>query len=554
MPRKVISIEIGVTNTKICEIDFKKKNPRVYNCVSFETPKNSYDDGYIIDKKTFAEVAKEVISTHKIKGNKVVFTISSTKIVNREVIIPFVKLSRIQDVIQANSSEYFPVDITDYILTYSILETIQEKDVKKLRLLVFAAPDNLIKNYYNIAELLGLEVMAIDYSGNSVYQVAKEQISHASMLIQLNEQSTLVNIIENGVLKLQRTVGFSSLSIIHTLMEFKDFNVDNEARAHQMLIKEKYILPMENLVVYEEAAASLNGMDDEIFIQKGKIHKLHTEILESMQYFIGNIQRILDYYYSKNKEKKIDAIYITGFGATFKGLDELLHIETGIPVKVIKYLPQVIFKKGYQNEGLKKCDYIACIGATLKPINFISKEHQLKYKKSTNMHILEIAGGALLVVCGILVGSAYFDYKSAKLDNESLKTELESIAVINEVYENHNKAKYVYEQVSGMDVLTKSPGIILGKLITELEKKLPRQTVIESFQFTKEGITLSMKCTSKEGVSKTLMQLKEITYLSNISTNGISQEEDENNLVTLHFIISASYNLTALTMEEEVNE
>lgn len=546
MSGKVISIEIGLTTTNICEVDFKKKNPRVYNCVSFDTPKNSYDDGYIRDKNTFSLIAKEHIAKSKIKGDKVVFTISSTKIVNREVIIPFVKVNRIQDVINANASEYFPVDITDYNLTYTILETLQEGENKKLRLLVFAAPDNLIKNYYNIAELLGLEVMAIDYSGNSVYQIIKTQINKGNhLIIQFNEQSTLLNIMENGVLKLQRTVGFSSLSIIHALMEADYLNISDEANGLKQLIQEKLISPDE-VQALEEAAVALSYTDDRELLQHKKNYALKKEIMNSLQYLTGNIQRVLDYYYSKNKDKKIASIYMTGFGSRYNGLDELLQVETGLEVETIRHLHTVNFRKNLENINQNQSDYIACIGATVDPINFVSKEYQLKEKKSNSIHIIRMAIGAVLVISVTLVGTSILDYKNASLDNERLEAEIASLSEINEIYDTHNYAKVLFEQVTEMDLMTRSAGTALGKLILALEEKIPRQSIIESFQISENGITLSMKCNTKEGAAKTLMQLKEIPYLSNITTTGINQTTDENGLSTTRFIVTGSYNLLAI--------
>lgn len=550
MSGKVISIEIGLTNTKICEVDYKKKNPRVYNCITFDTPKNSFDDGYIRDKNTFSVIAKEYIAKSKIKGDKVVFSISSTKIVNREVIIPFVKINRIQDVINANASEYFPVDITDYILTYSILETIQDGENKKLRILVFAAPDNLIKNYYNIAELLGLEVAAIDYSGNSVYQITKTQISKGNnLVIQFNEQSTLLNIMEDGILKLQRTVGFSSLSIIHSLMEADYLDISDEANGFRQLIQEKFIISGENLAM-EEAAASMSFADDTEFLKYKKNYELKKEIMNSLQYLTGNIQRVLDYYYSKNKDKRITNISITGFGSKYKGLDELLQLETGLDVETIRDLQAVNFRKNISLKDQIQSDYVACIGAAIAPINFVSKEYQLKEKKSNSIHIIRMAIGAALVISVTLVGTSLLDYKNASIDNQRLNAEIASLSEINQVYETHNNAKVLFEQVNTMDLMTKSAGTILGNLILELEDKLPRQSIIESFQITESGITLSMKCNTKEGAAKTLMQLKEIPYLSNIGTTGINQETDENGLFTTRFIVTGSYNLLAI-MEDE---
>ena len=52
---KVLSIEVGNSLTKIVEMDYKSKNPKVYKCINIPTPDEVFDDGYISDSK---EVSK----------------------------------------------------------------------------------------------------------------------------------------------------------------------------------------------------------------------------------------------------------------------------------------------------------------------------------------------------------------------------------------------------------------------------------------------------------------------------------------------------------------
>ena len=133
MANKVLSIEVGHSLTKICEVDFKVKNPRVYSSFTIRTPKGVYEDGYIKRTDEFATVLDEELVKQGIKTKQVVFSISSTKIANREVYIPFVKENKIFNLLVANSRDYFPVDISDYQLAYNILDTVTTEDNKQYK-------------------------------------------------------------------------------------------------------------------------------------------------------------------------------------------------------------------------------------------------------------------------------------------------------------------------------------------------------------------------------------------------------------------------------------
>ena len=130
MFKKVISIEFGLLKTRICEVDYKRKSPHIYHCISFDTPEGSYYDGYIRDMDALATIIKDNIKEAGIRSKKLIFSLMSTKIANREAIIPLVKKELIQDVIMANVEEYFPMNISEHAITYSILERLNIEDEK----------------------------------------------------------------------------------------------------------------------------------------------------------------------------------------------------------------------------------------------------------------------------------------------------------------------------------------------------------------------------------------------------------------------------------------
>ena len=163
MAGRVISIEIGYSLTRVCEMDYKAKSPKIYNSFTIPTMEGIVNDGALVLKPQYIEDLRKAIIDHKIKAKQVVFSVSSAKIASREVTIPFVKENRIADVVKANAADYFPVDLSQYQLAYSILETIgTEKGNQQYKLLVLAAPSAMLDGYYELASALKLEVLGIE--------------------------------------------------------------------------------------------------------------------------------------------------------------------------------------------------------------------------------------------------------------------------------------------------------------------------------------------------------------------------------------------------------
>lgn len=144
MAKKVISIEIGSRRIKLCEMDYKVAKPKVYKAVMLDTPQGSIEDGYIVDHQSLGNIIRRALAENAIKTKDVIFSINSTKIANREVVIPFVKDTLIQGIVESGAQDYFPVNVDEYTFTYKILEKIKNGEEKGIKLLLLAAPDQIV--------------------------------------------------------------------------------------------------------------------------------------------------------------------------------------------------------------------------------------------------------------------------------------------------------------------------------------------------------------------------------------------------------------------------
>jgi type IV pilus assembly protein PilN len=549
MSSKVISIEIGLHTTRICEVSYRKSHPHVYQCISYQTPENTFDDGYIRDKNKFVETAREKIREAKIKSNRVVFTVTSNKIASREVTIPLVKESRIQDVINANASEYFPIDISEYTISYSVLEKIVTKEEKKIRLLVLAAPNNLIKNYYNIADMLGLEVAAIDYMGNSNLQIIKKQVSDGTNLIlHVNEQTTLISILEKNVLKLQRTISYGTEDIVDTLLNSGISAFKDEQELYRLLAETNLTKTQSRSLKQKENASPIS--DHGVVFDKQNDSNITEMIEDALKYLVNNILRVLDYYITQN-QKGIDSIYLIGNGAEIKGIAQLIQQETQMEVKRLEELKSVIFNKKLNISKEVQTEYIFCIGASIHPIYFVPNEDKLKRKKHLFIHNMNVIFIGSCVISVILIGSSYLSYHTAQQENKLLVEKMNDIIGIEEIYHTNELTKETFEKLQELEDLTSNPNENFNQLLGELESKLPKTAIVEALNLTSTDITLSMKADSKETAAKVLQQLKTIPYLKEVTTNGITETANEDKITTVKFIINAKHEIQALQEEEK---
>jgi type IV pilus assembly protein PilM len=117
MANRVLSIEIGSVITRVAEMEHKTKNPRIYQVFTFATPPNMLVDGNVTVTDIFVSQLRSNLSDRRITTKQAIFIINSNRVANRTIQIPFVKENRVADLLKANASDYFPVDLSQYELS-----------------------------------------------------------------------------------------------------------------------------------------------------------------------------------------------------------------------------------------------------------------------------------------------------------------------------------------------------------------------------------------------------------------------------------------------------
>ncbi|SHJ61688.1 type IV pilus assembly protein PilM [Anaerocolumna jejuensis DSM 15929] len=541
MAKRVLSIDIGVIHTRVCEIDYGKKTPHLYKCITFPTPENAIEDGYIRDKQALAAVLRKELEAAAMKLTDVVFTISSGRIANREVIIPLVKERLIQPVVEAGAQEYFPVDLSEYIISYSILERINTKETRRFKLLLLAAPNNLIKNYYSFAEVMHFTILAIDYTGNSSFQLLKRQADESiRCIIQINEQSTLLHVIDHGTLLLQRTIPYGTNTVIEAVLESKSAGQEKEEESIEELYKNK----PDNLQAdsFLEAAVTVEGLagqNPDSPFENGEV------ITDALQYLISNVIRVLDYYNSKFPEKRIEKIHITGQGSKLKGISPLFQRETGYEVQILDRFLAVIFHKGMNREDIDQRAYMSAIGAVLKPIGFVSKDMKEKEAKKSNLGILLLTVIASLLISVVLITVSAISLQSSKAEKRELEAQIKTLTPVEGVFTEYSSALKDYKSIADLYSLTVSKNEQLNKLIAELEEKLPSSAVVSAMAVTETGLSMNITTNNKISAAKLYLQLSHIDGLCDISIASIAESEDDNGIKMVTFAVNCQYSSEA---------
>lgn len=524
--KKVLSIEIGASSTRIVEVDFRKAKPHVYSCISFDTPDGAIEDGFIRNREILSVSMKEALNNAGIRNSSVVFSITSTKIANREVVIPDVADNKIQGLVNANAKDYFPIDVDQYVITHTILERTKGESGKNLRLLVLAAPTTLIESYYDFAKMMNFDIVAIDYSGNSCFNVIKNQVANSgtSMVVQLNEQTTLINIIRGGILILQRTVPYGTNTIVEAALNTGEFGITDRREAIEKLTTENIINAKLESGGIDETALSYMENNDDSYAHQLRELKAKEDITDTFSYIINNVIRVIDYYTAKFPDQKIDRVYLAGVGAKIKGIGTLFKNEIFLEVDTFDNIYGVEFLRQVMIENADKSSYIAAIGAAFAPVDFIPKEHLVIAKQKTQAKTAVLVLLASIVVSAILCGFSIITYGIAKTSKNSKQKDADNKAYIEKVYEEYNTMKADADNIQSMYVGTLNKNYFLINLLNEFEAKMPGDISMSQLTVDEDKVIMSLAVNgnSKDRAAYALLQYESMDCVGYTSTNGFA--------------------------------
>lgn len=547
MAKKVISIETGIQWTKVALVDYRKKNPPVHEAFAFRTPEHAVEDGYIRDKDSLARALKEELVRRQIVEKDVVFTLSSSKVVTREVMIPYVKDNKIKGIIDAQSRDYFPMDISGYTISYSKMDVVEDDGKKQLKLLLVAIPDNLLGNYVSFAQLAGLKVETFDYIGNGCIQLMCDSFVDNAMIIQLEEQATVISILENKKLAFQRVTPYGYGATISTVVDHPILGIDDEERAFDFLL--------EHNVIFNKPSMPDNGDPAQQAIDQAQADEAYEDLAESLRYHLRIANTALDYYQNQVKKEFVGNVYLVGDGSRFAGIHKLFAQELPLPLQKIDFAKVIDLRnqngvndqkkagkkkhQDYTNPVMEESSnprqpraatpvgFLSVIGAAVHPLDAKPKEMQAADSKKNDLHTAYVLlAGSLLLSLLLILGSSVRQL-IAHSEHRHLTDQLESLAYVQQTYDESSRVQQEEQVYVTIDDATRTKNEYLLPLIEQLEAELPSAIKVTSMQTDDNLITLNMTADRKITVGQMLLNFQNVTLLTDPSIPSMSEQKDE---------------------------
>lgn len=542
MNNRVLSIEIGNSFTKICEIDYKVKKPKVYKVLTVETPEGVVVDGMLQPTQEYADHLVNALGTNGIRTRKVIFTISSTRVASREVQIPNVKASKIEALVKTNANDYFPVDLTQYEIGHYLAGGLTEDG--KLRVMALAVPKALLNSYYQLAQMCGWEVECFDYSSNSLYQILRdEKTETVTMMIKIDENSTIVTVLSAGKVLLQRTVAYGVQDAIETMIASGAYAVNDPMSAVERFQKKTCLNRVlhQGDKLWEENAGRWEDED----AGNVEVTAARQKITSSLEPLIVGVSRVIDFYDSRNSNTPIERTYVTGLGGSFSGMSKLF---TNCLERKVHTLSDMDDKIGMSKaiRSTRPAAYISCLGAVLAPVGLIDKSQQkgkgMTVVSGTNYTFVSVAVLVLGVILSIAMAvTSLTRYFGTVAENVALQARVEELQPAQTVYNEYLSTAAQYDKYKYLYEYTENPNENLVEFINELEQILPDSFYTDSFSSDQTGISMTVNVEGKAAAARTILNIRNMESIEDVQISNITDNQDEMGGSWVMFSMTGTY-------------
>ncbi len=542
MNNRVLSIEISNSFTKICEIDYKVKKPKVYKVLTVETPEGVVVDGMLQPTQEYADHLVNALGTNGIHTKRVIFTISSTRVASREVQIPNVKANKIEALVKTNANDYFPVDLTQYEIGHYLAGGLTEEG--KLRVMALAVPKALLDSYYQLAQMCGWEVECFDYSSNSLYQILRDEKSEkVTMMIKIDENNTIVTVLSAGKVLLQRTVAYGVQDAIETMIASGAYAVNDPMSAVERFQKKTCLNRVlhQGDKLWEENAGRWEDED----AGNVEVTAARQKITATLEPLIVGVNRVIDFYDSRNGDTPIERTYVTGLGGSFSGMSKLF---TNCLERKVHTLSDMEDKIGMSKaiRSTRPAAYISCLGAVLAPVGLIDKSQQkakgMTVVSGTNYTFVSVAVLVLGVILSIAMAvTSLTRYFGTVAENVALQARVEELQPAQTVYNEYLSTAAQYDKYKYLYEYTENPNENLVEFINELEQILPSSFWTNSFSSDLEGISMSVTVEGKAAAARTILNIRNMESIEDVQISNITDTQNELGESAVTFSITGTY-------------
>jgi type IV pilus assembly protein PilM len=330
-----LGVDIGTSSIKLVELENFKGQAKLKTYGYADVPVNILRGSAEKNNQAVADYINLIAHKSKMETRQVVAALPTFSVFNFIITLPPMPKKDLQAAIKWEAKKFIPVPIEEMILDHKILgkkkksataatpvagvdlvknqSSVKKDDDKNYRILLTAAPKNLVARYIDIFKKAKLNLLSLETEALAMSRSLIGNDLSTIMVVDIGASNSDICIIEEGVPVLNRGIDTGGESITKAIMNSLNINQD---RAEQF--KRDFGL----------SAGNTQNIPD-------VIEKSLTPVINEIKFIFDSYQRL--------GNTMIDKVVLTGGSAFLPNLPQYLNTILNLPVVVGDPWDRVIY-------------------------------------------------------------------------------------------------------------------------------------------------------------------------------------------------------------------
>ena len=323
--KNYVGIDIGSSAVKMVECASHGGRARLVTYGYAEADLNVMHASSPEDEKRAASVIKRVYEESHVSTKRTIAALPNFSVFSSIISLPYMSKKELAQAVTWEAKKFVPLPIEDMVLDWRPLDQRKSEDKKKKkngdteqqeyqRILITAAPKDLVERYVRIFKMAELELVAMETESFALERSLVGRDPSVIMLVDLGAFSTDISIVESGIPVLSRSIDVGGSTITKAIAQ--SLNIADK-RADQFK---------------QDIGFSTQATNNIPKIIESTISPIINEIKYSFDLFQG-----------RNKSDVVEKIVLTGGSSVVPGLTNYLKDILNINVYIGDPWARVIY-------------------------------------------------------------------------------------------------------------------------------------------------------------------------------------------------------------------
>jgi len=318
-PKKMLGIDVATSSVKVVELSRWGQGKTLENygeirssALYKEAFRSIRKGSYILSNYFVSRAVKAILDEAKIKTKAAIFSIPDFSCFCVSFDLPPMSQKEVSTAVYFNASQHIPLPITETTLDWKLISGQPGDGKSSLKIFLVAIPNQIIQDCQEVAKLAGLELYAVEAEALGLARALVKNQKKCICLVDVGVQSTTINIVARGNLRRSYSFDFASgqlASAVSSILGLGDAQAEELKNSQGLLSSD------------EEIKKSLYLLIDPLLVE---------------------IKRVL-LNFSRESEKEVDEIYLTGGTSSLPGLKEYFKEVLGKEAMVPNCFSDILY-------------------------------------------------------------------------------------------------------------------------------------------------------------------------------------------------------------------